>query len=293
VQQLLDFALELEDRVNGAVDQLIGIGVGLVQLVVVFSIAWLFLRLVRRPARRRLRRTNLPDNIQALAINALRVLTLLVASTVLLGIWGLTISGFLAAFGISTFILALGFQAALQSYLAGTFILIERPFGVGDRVRFTGQDIEGVVIEIGMRSVTLRNDRGERTTAPNALIFSMGVTNLTPNRTAKTVLRISDVDQETSKVRSAIDEAIALEPTLPKPVDVRFRGRLARIHSSVDHRLSDEPSSAIGKMTQSVVNRARDAEIVWAGVLEPAAIERATARMRVVFPDSTITSRRA
>jgi len=38
---------------------------------------------------------------------------------------------------------------------------------------------------------------------------------------------------------------------------------------------------------------ARDAEIVWAGVLEPAAIERATARMRVVFPDSTITSHRA
>ncbi len=191
---------------------------------------------------------------------------------------------------VSTIILALGFQAALQSFLAGTFILLERPFGVGDRIKFSGQDIEGVVTEIGMRTITLKNDRGERVMAPNALIFSLGVTNLTPNRTAKTMIRIADVSGETADVRGAIDRAFAAEPGLPKPSDIQFHTRLARSRMQLDEFSIDLPAS-IGRVAQSV-NRVHDAEITWPGVLEPSVLAAATARFQYAFPDSTVTSRK-
>jgi small-conductance mechanosensitive channel len=288
---LLTLSRDLNDRLHHVADQIVAVGWGLLEGIVVYGIAWLVSRMIRRPLKRRLRRTDLPENIQALLLNFFRVAMFLIATTLLFAIWGLTLSGFLAAVSVSTIILALGFQSALQSFLAGTFILLERPFGVGDRIKFSGQDIEGVVIEIGMRTITLKNDHGERITAPNALIFSLGVTNLTPNRLAKTTIRVSDVEGDAAEIRRAIEEAIALEPTVPKPLEVRFRTRLARTRIPFDELSSDLPAS-LGKAAQSVVNRARDAEITWNGALPPTVTETAIARLQAAFPASTVTVRR-
>jgi small-conductance mechanosensitive channel len=290
VWDLLTLSSDLSDRLHHAVDQFIAVGWGLLEGVVVYGIAWLASRMIRRPLRRRLRRSELPENIQALLLNFFRVAMFLIATTLLFAVWGLTLSGFLAAVSVSTIILALGFQSALQSFLAGTFILLERPFGVGDRIKFSGQDIEGVVTEIGMRTITLKNDHGERITAPNALIFSLGVTNLTPNRAAKTIVRITDVQGDAAQIRRTIDEAIALEPAVPKPVEIRFRTRLARTRIPFDEFSSDLPAS-LGKAAQSVVNRTRDAEIVWTGLLPPAVLDSAIARLQSAFPGTTVTSR--
>lgn len=291
VWELLTVSSDLSGRLHHAADQFIAAGYGIAEGVVIYGIAWICSRVIRRPLKRRLRRTQLPDNLQTLLLNGFRIVVFLIATTLVFSIWGLTLSGFLAAVSISTIILALGFQSALQSFLAGTFILLERPFGVGDRIKFSGQDLEGVVTEIGMRTITLKNDRGERITAPNALIFSLGVTNLTPNRTAKTVIRISPVEGQTAAVRHMIDHAIAHEPSLPRPLEVRFRTRLARTRMPLEELASDLPAS-LGKVKQSVVNRARDAEIIWSGVLDATTIETAVTRLKHGFPNSTVTSRR-
>lgn len=285
---ILDLTSNLHSRASDALDQLARFGFGLLEALIVYCIAWLVSRLVRRPLRRRLRTSFLPENIQALLVNALRTAVFLIATTVLLGVWGLTLSGFLAAVSISTIIVALGFQAALQSFLGGVLILLERPFSVGDRIKFSGQDIEGVVSEIGMRSIILKNDRGERTTAPNALIFTLGVTNLTPNRTRKTIVRVSGIALDSADAREAIQQAFAREPHLPKPIDVRVRTRIVRLHPPFDDLTTDFPAS-LGRITRSVVSRTRDAEVTWAGVLEAAALESASSILQETFPDSTIT----
>jgi small-conductance mechanosensitive channel len=288
---LLTLTSDLSDRLHHLANQVIAVGWSALEAFVVYGFAWLVSRMIRRPVKRRLQPTELPENIQALLLSFFRVAMFLIATTFLFAIWGLTLSGFLAAVSISTIILALGFQSVLQSFLAGTFILLERPFGVGDRIKFSGQDIEGVVTEIGMRTISLKNDHGERITAPNSLIFSLGVTNLTPNRLAKTVIRVSDVGGDAAEVRRAIEEAIALEPTVPKPSEVRFRTRLARTRIPFDELSSDLPAS-LGKAAQSVVNRARDAEIIWTGALPLTVTETATGRLRAAFPTSTVTVRR-
>jgi small-conductance mechanosensitive channel len=287
---LLDLTGNLRDRLGDALDQFARVGFGLIEAIIVFAIAWLLSRLIRKPLRRRLRRSLLPPNIQVLVVNGLRIAVFLVAISILLAIWGLTLSGFLAAVSISTIIVALGFQAALQSLLGGVLILLERPFGVGDRIKFSGQEIEGTVTDIGMRSIVLKNDRGERTTAPNSLIFTLGVTNLTPNRTAKTILRISNIRLDAQHARETAEAALASDPVLPKPSELRVRSRIARLNSPFDDLKGDLPS--LGRVADSVIAREHDLDITWPGILESAALEQAKARLEEVFPNSEITARK-
>lgn len=288
----LDLSASLHDRMREALDQFARVGFGLAEAVVIYGLAWAVSRLVRRPLRRRLRRTLLPENVQALIVAGLRIVLFLIATSVLFGVWGLTLSGFLAAVSISTIILALGFQAALQSFLAGILILFERPFGVGDRIKFSGQDIEGVVTDIGMRSLTLKNDRGERITAPNALIFTLGVTNQTPNRTIRTVLRITDIGTDGQGAREAILRALSANAAIPAPGEIRFRTRFAKPQSPLGELSGDLPA-ALGRVTQSVVSRVRDADVIWAGVLDPTVLEQARRMLEPIFPESDITKRTA
>lgn len=287
---LLDLTDNLRDRLSDALDQIARVGFGLIEAIIVYAIAWVLSRVIRKPLRRRLRHSLLPPNIQVLVVNALRIVVFLIATSILLGIWGLTLSGFLAAVSISTILVALGFQAALQSLLGGVLILLERPFGVGDRIKFSGQEIEGTVTDIGMRSIVLKNDRGERTTAPNSLIFTLGVTNLTPNRTAKTILRVNNIIMDAQHAREAAETALASDPALPKPAELRVRSRIARLNSPFDDLKGDLPS--LGRVADSVVSRERDLDITWPGILESAALEQAKAQLEEAFPNSEITARK-
>lgn len=287
---ILDLTSNLRDRTSDAVDHLARVGFALLEALIVYGIAWLLARVVRRPLRQRLRKSLLPVNVQVLIVNGLRVAVFLVATSILLAVWGLTLSGFLAAVSISTIIVALGFQAALQSFLGGVLILLERPFGVGDRIKFSGQDIEGTVTDIGVRTSVLKNDRGDRITVPNSFIFMLGVTNLTPNRTAKTILRVADVQMDAAQARETTTSALAADSSLPKPTDIRVRSRIARLNSPFDELKGELPS--LGRVADSVIFRERDLDITWSGILESSALERAKALLEEAFPHSEITVRK-
>ena len=284
----LSLSSVLDDRTQRTVDHLFAVGFGIVEAIVVYLIAWLVSRWIRRPLRRRLAKTDVSPTLQGMLDNVWRICVFLVATVILFGTWGLTLSGFLAAVSVSTIILALGFQTALQSFLAGAFIVLERPFGVGDRIRFSGQDIEGVVTEIGVRSLVLTNDRGERITAPNALIFSLGVTNLSPSRSQRTVVRVNGLSLDESRARMTIAAAVALDPPLPAPSAVRFRSRLVRSRLPLGELSNDLPAS-ISKMTRAV-NRVRDADVIWTTALDAADAATAMSRLREAFPKSTVAS---
>lgn len=283
---LLDLSGNLRDRTHDALDELARVGFGLVEALIVFGAAWVLSRLVRRPLRHRLNKSLLPVNVQVLIINGLRVAVFLVATSILLAVWGLTLSGFLAAVSISTIIVALGFQAALQSFLGGVLILLERPFGVGDRIKFSGQDIEGTVTDIGVRTSVLKNERGDRITIPNSFIFTLGVTNLTPNRINATIVHVNNVHMDAQPARDAVQAALAADPALSRPSDVRVRSRIARLNSPFDELKGD--FSSLGRAAESVISRERDLEIVWPGLIESAALEQIKARLQDAFPTSEI-----
>ena len=78
-----------------------------------------------------------------------------------------TLAAGVGAIGIA---ISLGIQDVLRSFVAGTYLLAERPFRIGDRV--TVKDQTGVVQDVSVRTTTLVTDDGQRVVVPNTVVFA-------------------------------------------------------------------------------------------------------------------------
>lgn len=77
--------------------------------------------------------------------------------------------------------LAIGFgfgvQNLLKNLMSGVMLLLERPLRIGDLIELDG--VQGTVINIGIRSVTIRGGNGVETLVPNSILIEQKLTNWT------------------------------------------------------------------------------------------------------------------
>ncbi len=87
-------------------------------------------------------------------------------------------SGVVLTFGgLASLAIGLAFQDLLRNVLAGIFLLIERPFRLGDEVSV--DDVTGIVQTIELRTTALRLGDGRLAVMPNLTMFSRTVINAT------------------------------------------------------------------------------------------------------------------
>ncbi len=144
---------------------------GIVMAVAVLALTWLLADLVRRSA------AGLAERNPASRLLLQQIGTLLRS-----GLWALgSTAALLLAVDLSPqALVALGGVVAVAggfalkdvatSLLAGITILVDRPFQVGDRIRFDGLD--GEVVAMGLRSVKMRTLDHNLVTIPNARLLS-------------------------------------------------------------------------------------------------------------------------
>jgi MscS family membrane protein len=89
---------------------------------------------------------------------------------------GLPALGVAAGLGVGSVALALASQSTVENLFGGVSIFADRPFRVGDLIRFDG--LKGIVESIGPRSTRIRAPDGTLTTVPNAHIAKAHVNNL-------------------------------------------------------------------------------------------------------------------
>jgi MscS family membrane protein len=82
---------------------------------------------------------------------------------------------FLAAIGSGAIAIGLGAQNLVKDLVGGFVLLTDRPYQLGDRVRFA--DTTGEVVHIGLRSTKLRTLNDSRVTIPNSELTSGKVEN--------------------------------------------------------------------------------------------------------------------
>ena len=119
----------------------------------------------------------------------IKLTVLLLASYVLLLIWGINPVGWLASAGIVG--IAVGFAAkdTLANLFSGLFILADSPYKIGDYINLdTGE--RGMVTAIGMRSTRLLTRADIEITVPNAVIANAMITNESSGRHKKMRLQI-------------------------------------------------------------------------------------------------------
>jgi small-conductance mechanosensitive channel len=90
---------------------------------------------------------------------------------------GVPLTTFVTVLGVAGLGISLAMQDVLKSFVAGTFLLFERPFRIGDEISV--KDQRGVVENIGIRTTRLRNADNVQFIIPNAVVFAEVVANRT------------------------------------------------------------------------------------------------------------------
>lgn len=144
-----------------------GKNIGLSLLIVLLAIGTA--RTLSKITMRGLGENHLALNIRIVINRVSYILTLLVAVFWILSLWQVAIVLPVAVIGTLTVAVTFSIQDILKDLVAGLYILIERPFFIGDQINT--DTYTGKVEAIELRATRLRLVSGEDITIPNALVF--------------------------------------------------------------------------------------------------------------------------
>jgi MscS family membrane protein len=113
--------------------------------------------------------------IQRVALIGLLALMLIIV----LGHFGVEVSGLVATLGVSSLVLGLAAQAALADTIAGFVIMVDRPFRIGDRIEILELETWGDVVDIGLRSSRIRTIDNRLVIVPNSVLGTRLIVNHT------------------------------------------------------------------------------------------------------------------
>ncbi|MEC7751974.1 MAG: mechanosensitive ion channel family protein [Myxococcota bacterium] len=160
--------------------------------------------------------------------NLVKLLVVAGAAYLVISIWGIDATGWLASAGVLG--IAVGFAArdTLSNLFAGVFIIADKPYQKGDWIVLDdGQ--QGRVERIGLRSTRLITRDGVEISMPNSVVGASTVTNLSGGLETHHRLRVavgvaygSDIDQVREILLDIAAEHPKVDNTKHKPA-VRFR----------------------------------------------------------------------
>jgi len=116
---------------------------------------------------------------------------------------GYSISGVIASLGIGGIAVAMAAKDTISNVFGSIMILTDRPFKIGDWIK--GENMEGVVEEIGFRSTKIRKFDRTIINVPNSKLADMTINNIQKMDKRRIKTRI-DIEYGTS--REKVEEAI-------------------------------------------------------------------------------------
>ncbi|NJN65339.1 MAG: mechanosensitive ion channel family protein [Chloroflexaceae bacterium] len=108
--------------------------------------------------------------------NIIRIVTYLIGFLIILGLFNIEITPFLAAVGVSSLAVSLALQETLSNLFSGIQIILSRNIKPGDYVRL-GSGEEGFVIDINWRTTTIQQLANNMVIVPNSMLTTAIVTN--------------------------------------------------------------------------------------------------------------------
>jgi len=160
--------------------------------------------------RRLLARFHVEEGIQYNLERIIRYSLGIVGAIVAFQFIGIDLSGLAVIFGLLSVGIGFGLQNITSNFIAGLILLLERPIAVGDRV-LVG-DTEGDVVDINMRSTTIRSLDNIAIIVPNSDFIANPVTNWSyGDRKVRLNIGVgvsydSDLDTVLRSIREVADE---------------------------------------------------------------------------------------
>ncbi|MEO7000950.1 MAG: mechanosensitive ion channel family protein [Ktedonobacterales bacterium] len=188
----------------------IQLGISLAVLAATLVLA----RVAQRAIVGSLHRSRLNRNLILLSGRLIYITVLVIGIIVILAVWGTGLVLPVTLVGVLTVALSLALQDILRNLVSGVYLLLERPFVIGDYITIT--PYSGEVEDIQLRVTSLRTLDGERVLIPNAMLFTSAVVNLSAFQRRRVALQVAlpasgpdtvDLDAAEARILAALDAA--------------------------------------------------------------------------------------
>ena len=127
-------------------------------------------------------------------VRGIKFLIYAIAVFIIIFEMGYDLSGLITGLGIGSVVLTLAAQDMIKSLLGGFFIFTDKPFKVGDFIKFS--TYEGTVEDITFRSTKIRTLSNSVVQVPNSLISSSAVENYSKIEKRRFLLNLG-IDSDT------------------------------------------------------------------------------------------------
>src|SRR5947207_3207921 len=204
-------------------DNILDYGVRTFWALVVAAVALLIARAVRGVTMRALARNRAQANVTVLLGNLAQLTVIVVGVLLILAIYTQGAFGWiLTSFSVVGIVVGLSLQDILRNFFAGVWVLVERPFRIGDSIDVSGYT--GLVEEISFRTTQLRTADGRQVIIPNGDFMTKPVVNLTrfPLRRGVVFLTLAAAGElSTDAVKQAVASASAIARDPAPTVELR------------------------------------------------------------------------
>jgi small conductance mechanosensitive channel len=151
-------------------DLLVGLLFSVVVAAVIGLVALVLGRVARSATLRALAHTRADPATRLLIGRAVFVAVLVVAALAALGALGVPWPTVVTLAGLLGLAVSLALQDVLKNVVAGVYLLVERPFRIGESIKV--KDFSGAVETIDVRTTVLRTAEGDAVVVPNAILFA-------------------------------------------------------------------------------------------------------------------------
>lgn len=251
---------ELKRLLDEASVDIVHVGAMLVRVLVIVLVAVILSHFLRGRIERSLARRSFGRN-GALLVGRLFSLGILVVTLLaILGSFGAEWTGLLTVLGAGTVAVGLAIQDVLRNFVAGIFLLLERPFRVGDSIRV--RDVEGEVQGIDIRTTLVKPADGSSVMIPNAVVFTEVLTNRSRSGQRRVDLAIDLPAESLDDLERTIADALRAVPGLHEPFGPPVLLTISRDTATLELPLTvDAASGAESGAVRALGAALRDASI--------------------------------
>ena len=142
--------------------------------------------------------------------------------------FGISIAAIMSTLGIGGLAFALAAKDSLSNLFGGVTILFDNAFKMGDWIKI--DDVEGTVVEIGLRSTTIRTFDNALITIPNALVSVSSIQNWNRRSVGRRIKmfvgvtydsKMQDIQKALADIRGMLSE----HPGIANPKEKHVKGK--------------------------------------------------------------------
>ncbi|KGR76590.1 mechanosensitive ion channel family protein [Ureibacillus sinduriensis] len=153
-------------------------------------------------------------------LRVINALLAILAIVLIASLWQFNLNGFLTGIGLTSVALAFGIRDTSSHIFGGLSMAFDKPFKVGDMVATEDNKIEGVILDINLRSTLIATSDKGTVYVPNAYLMNRPIYNLTTREKRKIqsyyYLSSMHTEEEVRSFCNVVKKQIILHPNISK-----------------------------------------------------------------------------